>query len=120
LTPSRASARLAEPVGDVFNNLFKEFQMAMIYKGKVSIFRNTKGQITVKRDDEGNFSADNADELYNKMMEFGKKLKAEVKAFKPDANGNTPVLLSDRYGNPYIALLVESKAPSKVKVTKLA
>ena len=48
------------------------------------------------------------------------KLKAEIKAFKPEANGNTPVLLSDRYGNPYIALLKESKAPSKVKVTKLA
>lgn len=94
--------------------------MAMIYKGKVSIFQNTKGQITVKRDDEGNFSADNVDELYAKMLEFSKKLKAEIKAFKPEANANTPVLLSDRYGNPYIALLKESKAPSKVKVTKLA
>jgi hypothetical protein len=94
--------------------------MAMIYKGKVSIFQNTKGQITVKRDDEGNFSADNVDELYSKMLEFSKKLKAEIKAYKPEANANTPVLLADRYGNPYIALLKESKAPSKVKVTKLA
>lgn len=94
--------------------------MAMIYKGTVSVFQNSKKFIVVKPDPEGNFSADNADELYAKMLEFSKKLKAEIKAFKPEANANTPVLLSDRYGNPYIALLKESKAPSKVKVTKLA
>lgn len=94
--------------------------MAMIYKGTVSVFQNSKKVVVVKPDPEGNFSADNAEDLYKTMLEWGKKLKAEVKLFKPEANANTPVLLSDRYGNPYLALLKESKAPSKVKVTKLA
>jgi hypothetical protein len=94
--------------------------MAMIYKGKVSVFQNTKKDIVVKPDAEGNFSADNVDELYKVMVKLGKELKANVRVYKPDANGNSPVLLADRFGKPYVALLLESKAPSKVKVTKLA
>jgi len=99
--------------------------MAMIYKYNVSIFQNTKGAITVKRDDEGNYNANNVSDLYKKMLELGKKLKAEVRVFKPKADGNTPLLFADRYGNPYLALLPAREAPtgdavSVKKVVKLA
>lgn len=98
--------------------------MAMIYKYNVSIFQNTKGAITVKRDDEGNYNANNAADLYKKMVELGKKLKSEVRIYKPKADGNTPLLFSDRYGNPYLALLPAREAPtgevSVKKVVKLA
>lgn len=94
--------------------------MAMIYKHNVSVFQNTKGVLVVKRDDEGKFNHDNVEELYTTMKALGKKLKAEVKVYKPQASGDTPLLFSDRYGNPYIALLPAKEAPSKTKVTKLA
>jgi len=54
------------------------------------------------------------------MLALSKKHKMEVRVFKPDTGGDTPVLMSDRWGKPYIALLPERKAPSKVVVTKLA
>ncbi len=91
--------------------------MAKIYKGTVSIVLNTKKEITVKADADGKFSHDNAGELYSMMLSFGKKHKAPLRVYKPEANGNTPLLFADRWGNPYVAILPESQAPSKVKVT---
>jgi hypothetical protein len=43
-----------------------------------------------------------------------------VKVYKPDPSGSEPILLTDRYGKPYLALLSPSKAPSKATITKLA
>lgn len=94
--------------------------MAMIFKGNVSIFSNTKGEVVVKADAEGRFNADNAQELYKTVLEVAKKNKLTPRVYKPEATGDTPILMCDRYGKPYIALLPERKAPSKVLVTKLA
>lgn len=94
--------------------------MAMIFKGNVSIFSNTKKEVVVKPDAEGRFNADNAQELYTTMLEVAKKNKLTPRVFKPEATGDTPILMCDRYGKPYVALLPERKAPSKVTVTKLA
>lgn len=95
--------------------------MAMIYKHNVSVFQNTKGAIVVKRDDQGQFNHENVEELYKTVVALAKKMKVEAKIYKPQANGDTPLLFSDRYGNPYIALLPAKEAPSKVKsIVKLA
>jgi len=91
--------------------------MAKIYQGKVSVYSNSKQQLVVKPDDSGNFTHENVSELYKTMLALGKKHKLEVRVFKPEANGDTPVLMTDRYGKPYIALLPERKAPGTVKVT---
>ena len=80
--------------------------MAMIFKGNVSIFSNTKGEVVVKPDAEGRFNA--------------KKNKLTPRVFKPEVTGDTPILMCDRFGKPYVALLPERKAPSKVTITKLA
>ena len=96
--------------------------MAKIYQGKVSVFSNSNKQLVVKPDDSGKFDMNNVAELYKTMIDLGKKHKMEVRVFKPEATGDTPVLMADRWGKPYIALLPERKAPSiaKVTVTKLA
>lgn len=94
--------------------------MAKIYQGKVSVFSNTKNELVVRPDNDGKFTQDNVQELYTTMVALGKKHKMTVRVYKPEATGDTPVLMTDRYGKPYIALLPERKAPSKVVVTKLA
>lgn len=94
--------------------------MAKIYKGTVSIVKNLKGQITVQPDAEGKFSAANVDELYKTMVQLGKKHKAECRFFKPEADGDTPLLFADRWGKPYVAVLPARKAPGGVTVQKLA
>lgn len=94
--------------------------MAKIYQGKVSVYSNSKNQLVVRPDSNGNFTQDNIQELYKTMCQLGKKHKLEVRVFRPEQGGDTPVLMTDRYGKPYIALLPERKAPGKVTVQKLA
>lgn len=91
--------------------------MAKIYQGKVSVFSNSNKQLVVKPDDNGKFTQENAAELYKTMVDLGKKHKMEVRVFKPEQGGDTPVLMTDRWGKPYIALLPERKAPGVAKVT---
>ena len=93
--------------------------MAKIYQGKVSVFSNSNKQLVVKPDDSGKFDMNNVAELYKTMIDLGKKHKMEVRVFKPEneVNCDTPLLMSDRWGKPYIALLPERKAPGAVKVT---
>ena len=93
--------------------------MAKIYQGQVSVFSNANKQLVVKPDVEGKFSHENVAELYSTMLTLGKKHKMDVRVFKPEneANCDTPLLMADRWGKPYIALLPERKAPGAVKVT---
>jgi len=94
------------------------------FEGKVSVVLNTKGEIALKRDSEGAWDASQAQELYTKLLELAKKQKTIVNKYSlwvGIPNGTEPVLLANRYGNPYIALLPkrEDSGP-KQKVTKLA
>jgi hypothetical protein len=120
LTLGPGRARLALALGPLYKPLYKEPIMAMIYKQAVSVFANTKGELTVKPDVDGKWTHDNVVELYKTMQSLSKQHKMPIRAYKPDANGTEPVLLTDRYGKPYLALLSPSKAPSKAVVTKLA
>ena len=97
---------------------------AKTFEGSVSIVKNTKGEIALKRDPEGKFSADNAAECHAKLTELSKKLKAPINKYSLFiADGGTePVMLANRFGNPYIALLPKL-GDGNVKrnaVTKLA
>jgi hypothetical protein len=96
---------------------------AKTFEGSVSIVKNTKGEIALKRDPEGKFNSENATECYAKLTELSKKLKASVNKYSLFiADGGTePVLLSNRFGNPYIALLPKRDGQAKRSaVTKLA
>ena len=93
------------------------------FEGKVSVVLNTKGEIALKRDSEGAWDASQARELYTKVTELSKQRKTGINQYSLwiAPNGTEPVLLANRYGNPYIALLPkrEDSGP-KQKVTKLA
>jgi hypothetical protein len=123
LTPRRRRARLVVGRRALYINPCKEPIMAKIYKGNVSVVKNTKDLIVVKKDDDGKFNADNVAELYETMVALGKKHKLQVKVYKPKPNGDTPLLFADQWGNPYVAVLPAMEAPGPVTrktVTKLA
>jgi len=95
-----------------------------VFEGNVSIVKNTKGEIALKRDTEGAFNATNATECYTKMQELSKKLKAPINKwslFIADG-GKDVVLMADRFGNPRITLLPPrtGEQASKAKIVKLA
>ena len=97
---------------------------AKTFEGGVSIVKNTKGEIAVKRDPEGKFNAGNSAECYQTLMALSKKLKSPVNKYSLFIvdGGTEPVLLAHRYGHPYIALLPK-RGEGEVKrnaVTKLA
>lgn len=94
--------------------------MAKIYKGQVSVYSNSQNQLVVKPDVEGKFNHENVAELYKTMCQLAEKHSMEVRVFKPEQLGDTPVLMADRRGGPYIALLPERKAPGALTVTKPA
>ena len=103
--------------------------MAKIYKGKVSVYKNTKNQLVLKGDDDGAFDYTTAKECFDAMKALAKKHKLELRFYQPagEPGCDTPLLMADRWGKPYIALLPARKAPSmpdgyqdKPKVTKLA
>ena len=96
-----------------------------VFEGGVSIVLNTKGELALKRDPEGKFSASNAKECYDTLRALAKSRKASINKYSLFAtdNGTEPVLLANRYGNPYIALLPKRDGGGSAKknaVTKLA
>lgn len=99
--------------------------MAKIYRGNVSVILNTKGEIALRGDEDGRFSHESVSELYKTMQSLAKKHKASIRMYKPEADGDTPLLFTDRWGKPYLAVLPARKAPGPVThirptVTKLA
>ena len=93
--------------------------MAKIYEGNVSVFKNTKNKIVCKADSLGNFNAETVDALVKTMTEIGRREKAEVNFFVPEGNlgdkGMTPMLLANRWGQPYVALLPQRNGTASVK-----
>jgi hypothetical protein len=94
------------------------------FEGSVSIIKNTKGEIALKRDAEGKFNSGNAKECYDTMTKLAKTHKSSINKyclFVVDG-GTEPVMLVNRYGNPYIALLPkrEGGVEKTSKVVKLA
>lgn len=104
--------------------------MSKVFRGTVSIVQNTKGEVALKRDVDGKFSADNAVECHGKMLEFAKKLKAPINKWSfwtpegVDTKTAVPILMADRFGNPRITMLspvtVTEAGKPAAKVTKLA
>lgn len=98
---------------------------AKTFDGNVSIVKNTKGEIALKKDADGKFNAGNAAECYGTMQQLAKKLKCPINKYSLFiADGGTEaVLLVNRYGNPYVGLLPkrgDAQAKHTAKVTKLA
>jgi hypothetical protein len=92
-----------------------------LFDGGVSIVLNTKGEIALKRDAEGKFNAGNASECYETMTKLAKARKASINKYSLFVvdSGTEPVLLANRYGNPYIALLPKRADGATVKTAKV-
>lgn len=104
--------------------------MSKVFRGSVSVIQNTKGEIALKRDVDGKFSADNAVECHKTMLEFATKLKAPLNKWSywvpegVDLKTAVPVMMADRFGNARITMLapvtVTEAGKPAAKVTKLA
>ena len=98
---------------------------AKTFNGLVSIYYR-KGEIALDRDTEGKFSAANAAECYTTLKELAKKHKASINKYSLFLvdGGTEAVLLANRYGKPYLAILPKQAAADgstrKAGVTKLA
>lgn len=94
------------------------------FDGTVSIVLNTKGEIALKQDAEGKFNAVNAVECYDTMTKLAKARKASINKYSLFVvdGGTEAVMLANRYGNPYIALLPKRAdgVAKRTAVTKLA
>lgn len=99
-----------------------------VFSGGVSVVLNSKGEIALKRDPEGRFGAADAAELHKVLLALAKKHKAQINKYClfMAPGGSEPVLLANRYGNPYLAILTPRReapdgttAPKK-GVVKLA
>jgi hypothetical protein len=90
-----------------------------VFVGNVSIVLNTKGEIGLKKDGSGKFSAANAVECYETLSKLAKSKKLPINkyALYLAPNGTEPVLLANRYGNPYIALLAKRGEGEKTRKT---
>lgn len=97
---------------------------AKTFEGSVSIVKNTKGEIALKKEAGGKFNAGNAAECYSTMKAKAKELKMSINKYSLFivTGGTEPVMLANQFGNPYIALLPK-RGEGETKrnaVTKLA
>jgi len=91
--------------------------MNKTYQGNVSIYGNTVGKVVVKGDPEGQYNQGNVDELVKVMIDVAHANKLQCNFFIPEGKqgdkGLTPVLLSGRGGQPYVAFLPERKGANQ-------
>jgi hypothetical protein len=97
-----------------------------IFEGSVSIVKNTKGLIALKKDAEGRFNAGNVDELKATMLKLAKEHKTTIDQWSlwlKDPKGEAVLLARMPYGTPYVAVLpkqADKPVAAKKSVTKLA
>lgn len=94
------------------------------YIGNVSVFPHDKktGEKTLKLrpDVEGAFSNENAAELRDTLRKLAKAHSRKDGIFNPDGKGSIPIILADRWGAPYMALLPDDGKVKRIKSEKLA
>jgi|TARA_R110000824_G_scaffold352679_1_gene539752 hypothetical protein len=121
--------------------------MGKLFEGNVSVIANTKGEIALKRDQDGAWNSTNVKQLFEKCVELSKKEGKPLNTwsfFQPSpgdsklnalkesgwllnptttvANGKDVVLGRDHYGKPKISILPPKVGVqgSRLKSTKLA
>lgn len=79
--------------------------MAKVYEGRFGIKANTKGEIVLGKSAEGKYTAADAAAVLKRVQALAKEHKMVARVFKPNAKATEPVILADKWGNPYLALL---------------
>ena len=90
--------------------------MANVYKGSFGIKSNTKKEVILAPNPEGKYTAADAATVYKRVQAIAKEQKLVARVFKPDG-GTEPVILCDKYGKPYLALLTKRAGPTGKAVT---
>ena len=93
-----------------------------LFNGTVSIIKNTKDKLVLESDPAGNWSNDNVDDLYDKLVALAKEHKATINLFEPDSDATETVLSirAGRGGHPYLALLPKDGSGGRKQRVKLA
>lgn len=105
--------------------------MARIFRDKCSIVLHPSKGLMLRKDMNGAFSGANAAECFKRLQALAKEKKAPIDTwaiFQPEPENKaprTPIMLANKWGQPYLALLVATpgKAPAakrKPVVVKLA
>ena len=79
--------------------------MAKVYEGRFGIKANRKGEVVLGKLVDGKYTAGDAAVVLKRVQAIAKEQKLVARVFKPDAKGTEPVILADKWGNPYLALL---------------
>ena len=79
--------------------------MARVYEGRFGIKSNAKNEVVLGKLVDGKYTADDAGTVLKRVQSLAKEHKLVARIFKPDAKGTEPVILADKWGNPYLALL---------------
>ena len=91
--------------------------MANVYKGSFGIKANTKGEVILAPHAEGKYTAADAVAVHKRVLAIAKEQKLVARLYKPDAKCTEPVVLCDKYGKPYLALLTKRAGPTGKAVT---
>ena len=79
--------------------------MAKVYEGRFGIKANRKGEVVLGKLVDGKYTAADAATVLKRVQALAKEHKLVARVFKPDAKATEPVVLADKWGNPYLALL---------------
>jgi len=91
--------------------------MAKVYEGRFGIKSNAKGEVVLGKLVDGKYTAADAAVVLKRVAAIAKEHKLVARVFKPDAKGTEPVILADKWGNPYLALLPKKEGVAKRKST---
>lgn len=79
--------------------------MAKVYEGRLGIKPNGKGEVVLGKRVDGKYTAEDAQVVLKRVQALAKEKKLVARVFKPDPKGTEPVILADKWGNPYLAIL---------------
>jgi len=89
--------------------------MAKVYEGRFGIKANSKGEVVLGQLVDGKYTAEDAATVLKRVQALAKEHKLVARVFKPDAKATEPVILADKWGNPYLALLPKREGANAPK-----
>ena len=87
-----------------------------IFDGRFSIKLNTKNELVFGKRADGQYDASDADVVYARVKALAKEKGVSFRRFQPEPGKGSPLILADRWGNPYLAIL----KPNEKVVAKAA
>jgi hypothetical protein len=93
--------------------------MGKVYEGRFGIRANAKGEIVLakpKAGTQGKYTAADAAVVLKRVQALAKEHKLVARLYKPDPKATEPVILADKWGSPYLAVLGKTAHTTKSTV----